>query len=316
MRRLVGLRFVGDTVERSVVVARELPRFAPTSFSSACGTRSILDRDHPADRAFRRNSRRLSRRIMDPSSSMISADDAGRIQAGELREIDRRFGLSGAHEHAGPRELAAETCVPVGGVTRSGLDVDQRRICWSDPAGDARRHATRASTETENAVPSGAVLSLTMFGSAARRAGQRASGTLISPPPSLRMKGLIASGVTSRPPSRGRPPFFAVLVVHDDHHLALRDRRDSPTRSSPSRSARQRQPRRDSAAPPRRPAPCGYDGSRPPTRNSEIAASVNPGPLSNLRRRQPRIGHGPPVTGLRTCSYLLKTHHGLKQLSR
>ena len=38
------------------------------------------------------------------------ADDAGRIEAGDAREIDGRFGLAGAHEHAAGRAPAAATC--------------------------------------------------------------------------------------------------------------------------------------------------------------------------------------------------------------
>ena len=40
------------------------------------------------------------------------ADDAGRIQPGDPRQIDRRFGLAGAHQHAAGARRAAETCGP------------------------------------------------------------------------------------------------------------------------------------------------------------------------------------------------------------
>ena len=47
-----------------------------------------------------------------PSFDHDFADDAGRIQPGDAREIDGRLGLPGAHQHAAVAGLRAETCGP------------------------------------------------------------------------------------------------------------------------------------------------------------------------------------------------------------
>ena len=73
------------------------------------------------------------------------ADDAGRVEAGEAREVDRRLGLTGAHEHAALAARAAGRCGP--GVTRSSgrrrrVDGDAdgvRAVGGADAGGDAVR---------------------------------------------------------------------------------------------------------------------------------------------------------------------------------
>ena len=78
------------------------------------------------------------------------ADDAGGIQSGDAREIDGRFGLTGAHEHAAGARLQRKHVARPGEIARSCRRIDGRQhrgraVARRDPrAGDVlglHRHA-------------------------------------------------------------------------------------------------------------------------------------------------------------------------------
>ena len=62
---------------------------------------------------------------MVPSSFMISQITAGRVQAGEAREVDAGLGLAGALEHAAGARHEREHVAGLHEVLRPGLGVDR-----------------------------------------------------------------------------------------------------------------------------------------------------------------------------------------------
>ena len=136
------------------------------------------------------------------------ADHAGRVQAGQPREVDRRLGLAGALEHAAGLGLEREDVAGLDEVARRRLRVDRdldraRAVGGRDAGGDAvarldRDGERRSRTATRSWPPSGRAR--------ARRSAAGVSARQISPRPSLAMK-LIASGVANWAASVRSPSF-------------------------------------------------------------------------------------------------------------
>ena len=87
------------------------------------------------------------------------ADDAGRVQPGEPREVDRRLGLADALEHAAAAARAAGRRGRAGRGRRPSSRVDRDLDRAARSAAEMPVVTpSRASIETVNAVPSGASL--------------------------------------------------------------------------------------------------------------------------------------------------------------
>ena len=152
------------------------------------------------------------------------ADDAGRVEPGEPREVDGGLGLADALEHAARAARAAGRRGP--GCTRS-CGVESGWIAtWIVRLRSAAEMPvvtpSRASTETVNAVPSGASL----WSVIGRRPSSSARSSVrqrqISPRACVAMK-LIASGVANWAAIVEVALVLAVRVVDDDDHAALAD---------------------------------------------------------------------------------------------
>ena len=85
---------------------------------------------------------------------MISQITPAGIEPGEPREIDRGFGLPGAHEHAASRARSGKVCPGRRKSAGSRVGIEQSRIVAARSCAEMPVVVTpRASTETVNAVP-------------------------------------------------------------------------------------------------------------------------------------------------------------------
>ncbi len=212
---------------------------------------------------------------MDPSSSMISQmTPAGYSPASFARSTDAS--VWPARTSTPPSRARSGNVCP-GRRKSRGPDfgsISARIVFDRSCAEMPVVTRPRASTETENAVPSGAVLSLTMFGICSASSRSESIGTQIRPPPSLRMK-LIASGVTfsaaiTRSPSFSRSSSSMTTTILPSRMAAIAASIESIAFGSATAAPARPGSAADSARTVR------YDGSRRPLRSSEIAASVNP----------------------------------------
>ena len=187
----------------------------------------IRDRDHQQLVLLRELRRAPARAPCVPSSFMISQITPAGVEPGDAREIDRRFGLSGAHQHAavaraqrkhvaGPREI--------GGL---GLRIDRRAdgrgaIGGGDAGARAalgfdRRRRTPSRSASSSCVDHQRNLELVEPLAGHRQADQAAAvlGHEVD-----RLGRHLLGG------HRQIAFVLAILVVDDDDHLAAADRGD------------------------------------------------------------------------------------------
>ena len=152
------------------------------------------------------------------------ADDAGRIEAGDPRQIDRRLGLTGADEDAAVARLRAGSCGR-GAPDRRDESADRSRRARSPPDRWRRCRcwwpAWRRSI-TWNAVSNRVVFCVTISGisSSARR-----SSVIGHADQAAAVGGHEVDDLRGHLLRRDRQIAFVlpILVVHDDDHLAVAD---------------------------------------------------------------------------------------------
>ena len=100
-------RFGGDLVDDCLPLGAghvERQRVLGHAAHQALGLQAVLDEvgdgDDDAGRARSAKRSRSGMRAIVPSSFMISQITPAGVQPGEARQIDRAFGLAGAHQHA------------------------------------------------------------------------------------------------------------------------------------------------------------------------------------------------------------------------
>ena len=226
-QRHVGLAIekalVGDDAELPVFGGQRRRGRAP---DERLGPHPVLDqigdRDHqqlvlPGEPRQLRHARHRAVLVHD------FADDAGRIETGNPREIDRRLGLPGPHQHAAVARLEREDMAGPCQIRRPGARIDRRqdRRCPIGGGNPGARHALRFDGDDERRLELRGVLRdhLRQIELISRSS---VSGTQISPRPCVAMK-LIASGVMCSRGDRQVAFVFAVFVVDDDDHLAVAD---------------------------------------------------------------------------------------------
>ena len=207
------------------------------------------------------------------------ADDAGRLAAGQARQIDRPLGLARADQHAAATRAQRKHVPRRDQIVGPGVARDRH----ADGVGPlARRDAggrpvARVDADREGRVPWRAWLSAAIIGSPSWATRSSVIDRQMRPRPSRAMK-LIASGVT-RSAAMARSPSFS--------------RSSSSTRMTmrPARIASMALLDRDVTAR----APSAVSGQR---HTSSASRSTSDGPASARRRRSPcRVG----ATSRSTC---------------
>ena len=152
------------------------------------------------------------------------ADDARRLQAGDARQIDRRLGVAGAHQHAAVARAQRKHVARARQVARRRARRDRHfarsraRSAAETPVVVPRARRSTRRTPSRGATSSSRPRAA--ISSSSSRSGVIARHT--SPRPCLTMK-LIGLGRDLRRRHRQIAFVLAVLVVDDDDHLAGAD---------------------------------------------------------------------------------------------
>ncbi len=230
------------------------------------------------------------------------ADHAGRVEPGHARQVDRGFGLAGPHQHAALAGAQRKGVAGAQEVGRAGAGVDQPLDRVGPVVGrDAGRHpAARLDRDRERGPHRGRVV-----------ADHVGDVQLVQPLGGERHADQAAALLAHEVDRLGGHLLgrhhevalvLAVLVVHDDDHLALADvgnrRLDrihlTPFRCQPLPEPGKRRSER-SDGPIRRLAP--------PAAQQRDRGLGQTGPLGQLGRRHPGLGHRRP-------QLVRKTLHG------
>ena len=147
------------------------------------------------------------------------ADDAGRIEAGDAREIDGRLGLPGAHEHAAVARLERKHVAgprEVGGPGR-GIDRRQHRGRAIARRDAGARDALGFDRDAERGLEARGVLRRPSAAGRARRSRSSVIGMQIRPRPCFAMKlmasGVIFSAAIVRSPSFSRSSSSTTMII-------------------------------------------------------------------------------------------------------